>query len=378
MSFLGALGSVGSAVNAFGGIKNGIKGIFGIDNQDEKTKKLMEYQAELNKKAAEHTNQLNKEMWDYTNYENQVKHLKQAGLNPGLLYGMSGGGGTSAAGGQDAGASGAGASQEGMLGLQAQQIAAQTNLANAEAEKARADAKKTSGADTELTNALTELNKAKKQTEITTQALQKAQENVEWVKQNEVAASAQNLWNAAQNYLELTRKNRVEANIEENAQNDLIEAIKLKNLEIWSNIILNDEKVKTNKAEQGKMYAEVQRVMNEKEYWDMLVEIGKDANNIKRAGVIQKGQEIYQLSRKVDSFQDYISRKVKNMSQDNVRAWIRSATDIVDCFGENAEKIISIIKKGGMTGSSRQTGRKVKYDKEGKIESYEDIWSSIW
>ena len=38
-------------------------------------------------------------MWDYTNYENQVKHLGAAGLNPALLYGQGGGGGASTAGG---------------------------------------------------------------------------------------------------------------------------------------------------------------------------------------------------------------------------------------------------------------------------------------
>ena len=42
--------------------------------------------------------QFNKEMWDYTNYENQKKHLEAAGLNTALLYGMSGGGGATAAG----------------------------------------------------------------------------------------------------------------------------------------------------------------------------------------------------------------------------------------------------------------------------------------
>ena len=46
----------------------------------------------------------NKEMWDYTNYENQKRHLENAGLNPALLYGMSGGGGATAAGAQGMGA----------------------------------------------------------------------------------------------------------------------------------------------------------------------------------------------------------------------------------------------------------------------------------
>ena len=27
-------------------------------------------------------------MWDYTNYENQVEHMKKAGLNVGLMYGV--------------------------------------------------------------------------------------------------------------------------------------------------------------------------------------------------------------------------------------------------------------------------------------------------
>ena len=36
---------------------------------------------------------IQKEMWDYTNYENQVEHMKNAGLNVGLMYGGSGGGG---------------------------------------------------------------------------------------------------------------------------------------------------------------------------------------------------------------------------------------------------------------------------------------------
>lgn len=374
MSFLGAL-STGI------GIANGVKGLLGISNQDKNTKKLMKYQAELNAQAAEHTNQLNKDMWDYTNYENQVQHLKNAGLNPALLYGMSGGGGVSAAGGQDAGTSGAGASQKEMMGLQAQQISAQTRLANAEADKAAAEAKKTEGADTDLTKALTELNKAKKTTEETTQALQRAKENVEWVRQNEVAASAQSLWSASQKYLEEAKKTGIEANIAEKTAETVCEGIRLKNLELWSNIILNDEKVRTNKAEQAKMYADVQRVMNEKEYWDALVDIGKTANGIKKAGVIQKGEEIYQLSRKIDSFQQYIERKCKNMTQDNIRAWIKSATDVIDCFGENAEKILNFTRKGqllkkGITGDKTKVTR--HFDDNGKMSGYDEIWESIF
>ena len=75
--------------------------------------------------------QFNKEMWDYTNYENQKRHLENAGLNPALLYGMSGGGGATAAGAQGMGAGIAsghemGIKQQGRgMGLQAAAIASQ-------------------------------------------------------------------------------------------------------------------------------------------------------------------------------------------------------------------------------------------------------------
>ena len=40
--------------------------------------------------AGKQSHLYNQEMWDYTNYENQVKHLEAAGLNPALLYGQGG------------------------------------------------------------------------------------------------------------------------------------------------------------------------------------------------------------------------------------------------------------------------------------------------
>ena len=49
--------------------------------------------------AGKQSHLYNQEMWDYTNYENQVKHLEAAGLNPALLYGQGGAGGASTAGG---------------------------------------------------------------------------------------------------------------------------------------------------------------------------------------------------------------------------------------------------------------------------------------
>ena len=103
--------------------------------------------------------EFNKEIWDYTNTENQKKHIEAAGLNPALLYGMSGGGGATAAGAQGLGEGIASGhemriKQQGRgMGLQAAAIASEITLNNSQAEKNWADAKKTAGVDTDLQNA---------------------------------------------------------------------------------------------------------------------------------------------------------------------------------------------------------------------------------
>ena len=65
--------------------------------------KLMDIQNRYNEKMAKNNQQRNKDLWDYTNYENQKNHMKAAGLNPALMYGMGGGGGVSASGAQGQG-----------------------------------------------------------------------------------------------------------------------------------------------------------------------------------------------------------------------------------------------------------------------------------
>ena len=65
--------------------------------------KLMEIQNRYNEQMAQRNQERNKDIWDYTNYENQKKHMKAAGLNPALMYGMGGGGGVSNSGAQGQG-----------------------------------------------------------------------------------------------------------------------------------------------------------------------------------------------------------------------------------------------------------------------------------
>nr|DAG75481.1 MAG TPA: DNA pilot protein VP2 [Microviridae sp.] len=174
-----ALGMIGGAAKGglTGGITGGITGavgsliggIFGGNGSKVKDqKKLMElqnqyeqgnmkYQAELNEQAAQANQQ---RMIDYFNLtaqynsaSQQKQRLKEAGLNPALMYGQAGAGGagTGATGGAQAAGAGLAQSQAVGMGLELKSIAAQTKLAEANAAKAYAEAEKISGVDTEKT-----------------------------------------------------------------------------------------------------------------------------------------------------------------------------------------------------------------------------------
>ena len=98
-------------------------------------------------------------MWNYTNFENQMKHIKEAGLSPGLIYGMGGQGGST----QGAGAAnGVGLPQDQSvgMGLRAQEIGvemanalSQIKLNESQASKNEAEANKIKGVDTEAQQA---------------------------------------------------------------------------------------------------------------------------------------------------------------------------------------------------------------------------------
>ena len=105
---------------------------------------------------AKNNQQRNKDLWDYTNYENQKQHIKNAGLNPALMYGMGGGGGVSANGAQGQGVTQPTdrsvemkLKQQGMA-LQLANVMSQTRLNESQAEKNKAEAEKISGVDTKI------------------------------------------------------------------------------------------------------------------------------------------------------------------------------------------------------------------------------------
>lgn len=108
--------------------------------------KLQALQMRGQKEMMDYGMGLQKEMWDMTGYGGQKKQMQEAGLNPGLMYGMGGGGGmtvgspgTGGVGGAQA-PSGSGRETEEMMGM-GLQMASQIALMNAQKKNIDADTK---------------------------------------------------------------------------------------------------------------------------------------------------------------------------------------------------------------------------------------------
>ena len=139
--------------------------------QEAYNKRIMALQNQYQQQAAAQSQQYAKDYWDYTNAENQVNHLKNAGLNVGLMYGQSGAGGMGASGGARQESPEQAQGNPIGMALQVQQIEqqrrmndAQIALSEAQADKAKAEATKISGVDTQ--EALTRIEEAASRIEL--------------------------------------------------------------------------------------------------------------------------------------------------------------------------------------------------------------------
>jgi len=117
--------------------------------------KLQEMQIKGMKEMADYNYGKQLQMWQDTGYEAQKAQMKAAGLNPGLMYGMSGGGGQTVGTGSGGGPTGGtapvgGGEAMGMIGmgLQMELLRAQKDVMESQAQKNRADAALTAGAQT--------------------------------------------------------------------------------------------------------------------------------------------------------------------------------------------------------------------------------------
>jgi hypothetical protein len=162
-----------------GGLVNGIMGLFGGNKRAEQRqyqheKEMMALQNKYNTQAAarsmeyaktmnqinfEQQNQMFDKQAEWYSPEQQKQRLKEAGLNPGLMYGIGGEGGSSVSSGGGTGSEVQGVGNPGtqavMMGLQAKSIESQIALNNAQASKINAETEKTEK-ESEKTSAETE------------------------------------------------------------------------------------------------------------------------------------------------------------------------------------------------------------------------------
>lgn len=169
-------------------------GIFGIalgDINDKRQlrqqKKLQALQIRGQQEMTNYNYAKQLEMWKATSYQAQIEQLRKAGLNPGLLYGMSGGGGQVTGSGSGGNVTGSNAPTGGrevqdIMGMGIQYRLLEAQKANIEADTAnkQADTEKTKGVDTELgktqiqslTQGIENAKAQKEMTEIQTSILQ--------------------------------------------------------------------------------------------------------------------------------------------------------------------------------------------------------------
>lgn len=230
----------------FGAFANMIGGLAASSQQRADNEYLMNKQAELNREQADYSTDLAKNYWDYTNFENQVKHMKEAGLNPALFYAKGGQGG-STGGGQ---AQGVGLPsttptmariQAQGMGAQLQNILSQVELNKAVAKKTDAEADKIKGVDTQLAEAEAKLKERIANLQDTVEKVLNSQEKMNAANYFKIQAEERKIWEEA-------RKAVVDAEVAEKTKDANIEAAAIAN---WKNILAGIESIsRTNLNEQ--------------------------------------------------------------------------------------------------------------------------------
>lgn len=179
------------------------------------------------------------QMWKDTNYPAQMEMLKQAGLNPGLIYGMGGGGGATtgqAAGnvtGQQAHEPQAAKGGEGM-GLMIGQMGlleAQKENIKANTEKTKVETAKTAGVDTEKVKAETASLAQGVQNLQAQEALTKVETELKQVQttlaKETLEDSIQSIDNLAKKGLEEITALRIENDLSKEQYKDKVKMLKL-------------------------------------------------------------------------------------------------------------------------------------------------------
>lgn len=302
-SFIAGLGSA-AASSGIGFIGNALSQALGLswspkramEEQWKYNKNIMALQNQYQRQAAAQSQQYAKDYWDYTNAENQVAHLKNAGLNIGLMYGQSGAGGMGASGGAHQAAPEQPQSNPVAMALQTQQIEqqrrmndAQIALAEAQAKKAEEEAKKIGGVDTdkviqEIKTMIQQEGWYKADADLrvqlrteSTERVKEIQQNVELIKKEQFTEEqkAKKFYEEAMTQIEeqkvLAKKwevlneeaigKRINNQILQETKDELIRSAALKNSVLIAEAFNLNESGKTEEKKRGELEASIKELL---------------------------------------------------------------------------------------------------------------------
>lgn len=252
---------------ALGGIMGLMMGNYERKKQLEQQQKLQQLQITGQKEMTDYQRQSQLQMWKDTNYPAQVQMLKEAGLNPGLLYGMSGGGGTTAA---STPGNVTGGQASGVMTNPAQIAAttAQLGLMRAQKENIEADTANKQAQTTKTTGIDTQEAQTRIQSLIQGISNQKAQERLTQIEGNirqidELIKSTtkddqidQIQWLTLKSIEELTQAQQ-DTFIKRATANDIVDEIKARAIgAVWQNALMQSN-IAANYAEIQKWATEL-------------------------------------------------------------------------------------------------------------------------
>ena len=286
-----------------------------MQEQMKYNKDIMALQNQYQQQAAAKSQEYAKDYWDYTNAENQVAHLKNAGLNIGLMYGQSGAGGMGATGGAHQASPEQPQGNPIAMALQTQQIEqqrrmndAQIALAEAQARKADEEANKIGGVDIreaekrieeidakineliaskKLKEAEEALTKAKKDTEGTIQKLNESKEALSRAQISEAFAVATHYSEMAHKVYWEFQREKLGYEYDKKTLDDRVDAAYYMNAQLIASIAKTYKDVEVGDAQIDQLKAAAKELneLADKHQWD------KETYRKQVEGMIERWEE---------------------------------------------------------------------------------------
>lgn len=297
-------GIIGGGLGLIGGLFGGSKGPTKKELMEQAwqyEKEGMAMQYNYGQQAANEEYKRNLKMWDATNFEAQRRHMENADLSVGLMYGNGGGQAASTAGGSATQPSGPKANpveltlQQEAMGLQLKQIEAQNKLASAQTAKTLAEANKIADVDTK-------------------------------------GQKLENKWKEIENRIQLSRESIEASNVKEAAANAN------KAIEEWKQATLETEYLtKVQEERVTLLVSEIAKIQKEGSVAESVVDVNyhtarkiqKEVDNL-HYEIITRRMSAEAAKESADNMLKKIENDYKLGSDKNLREWIYGGIDRIN------------------------------------------------